>query len=89
MLADPGTDGEPRLVAVLGSVTRPGRLHRALSESLERIGSAGARTQLIDLASARIAFADGTPPDALGDDTGQVVAALHNASAVLTKGTQA
>ncbi len=68
---------------MLGSVTRPGRLHRALSQALERAQSAGARTELIDLATARIAFADGRPPAELDDDTARVVAALDCASAVV------
>jgi FMN reductase len=74
---------EPQLLAVLGSVTRPGRLHRALSQALERAASGGARTRLIDLAAARVAFADGRPPDALDDDTAGLVAALHAVSAVV------
>jgi FMN reductase len=75
--------GEPRLVAVLGSVTRPGRLHAAVSQALERAAAAGARTELIDLAATRVAFADGRPPHVLEDDTARVVAALDSASAVV------
>jgi len=48
-----------QLTAVLGSVTSPGRLRRAVDEALAR--AQGAQTQLIDLAEQRIAFADGRP----------------------------
>jgi FMN reductase len=69
-------------VAVLGSVTPPGRLRRAVSEALGRAGE-GVRPELIDLAEARVAFADGRPPEAYGDDTARVVGALARADAVL------
>jgi FMN reductase len=73
-----------RLTAVLGSVTPPGRLRRALSDAVERLRAAGAvEAELIDLAERRIAFADGRPLDVLGDDTPAVVAALHRADAVV------
>jgi FMN reductase len=68
------------LVAVVGSVTPPGRLRRAVAEALER---AAGDTRLIDLAEVRIAFADGRPPDAYGDDTAVVVEAIATADAVL------
>ena len=46
-----------RLTAVLGSVTPPGRLRRALAEALDRTVAAGlAEAELIDLAQMRIAF---------------------------------
>jgi FMN reductase len=65
------------LVAVIGSVTPPGRLRRAVSEALERSGEPAT---LIDLAERRIAFAVGGPPEG---DTAEVVAALAGARAVL------
>jgi FMN reductase len=68
------------LVAVIGSTTPPGRLRRAVAEAL---GRAPMPTTLIDLAEQRIAFADGRPPEELGDDTAAVVAALAEADAVL------
>jgi FMN reductase len=71
------------LTALLGSVTPPGRLRRALSEALERIDPARASTRLIDLADARVAYADGRPPADLGDDTAAVVAAIDTADAVV------
>ena len=79
-----------KITAVLGSVTPPGRLHRALSEAVDRAGHTNpahpgrtARVELIDLAEQRIAFADGRPPEALDDDTGRLVDALAGADGVV------
>jgi FMN reductase len=73
-----------RLVAVLGSATPPGRLHRALAEALARAQQGGGvETQLIDLARVRIAPADGRPPETLGDDTQATIAALAQGDAVV------
>jgi FMN reductase len=69
------------LTAVVGSVTAPGRLRRAVDEALTR--AHGAHTELIDLAERRIAFADGRPATELNDDTPAVIAALARADAVL------
>lgn len=69
---------------MLGSVTPPGRLRRALSEALGRAQAGGAvEVELIDLADRRIAFADGRPLDALNDDTEAVVATLAGADVVV------
>jgi FMN reductase len=75
------SSGPIQLTAVLGSVTAPGRLLRAVDEALARV--ADAETQLIDLSEQRIAFADGRAPAELGDDTAAVVEALAGADAVL------
>ncbi len=79
-----------KITAVLGSVTPPGRLHRALSEAVDRAGQANpaqpgrtVHVELIDLAEQRIAFADGRPPEALDDDTGRLVDALAGADGVV------
>ena len=73
-----------RLVAVLGSATAPGRLHRALTEALARVAAGGeASAELIDLGVARIAPADGRAPEQLGDDTAATIAAIAAADAVL------
>ena len=50
------------LLVLLGSTTRPGRLRRALEESLTRFAEDGRRAELLDLAELRIAFADGPRP---------------------------
>jgi FMN reductase len=70
-----------QLTAVVGSVTPPGRLRRAVEEALARAD--GAQTQLIDLAERNIAFADGRPAAELGDDTAAVIAEIAQADAVL------
>jgi FMN reductase len=71
-----------QLLGILGSVTPPGRLHRALDGALQT-APAGVATRLIDLGQLRIAFADGRPPEQLGDDTAGVVAAVTASDAVL------
>jgi FMN reductase len=68
----------PALVAVLGSVTPPGRLRRGVSEALER--ATAASTELIDLADYEIAFAGGQEPDG---DTTRVLDAIAAADAVV------
>ncbi|HEY6523790.1 MAG TPA: NAD(P)H-dependent oxidoreductase [Solirubrobacteraceae bacterium] len=72
------------ITAVLGSVTPPGRLCRAVSEALVRAAARDdVRAQLVDLADTRIAFADGRPLDVLEDDTPEVVGRIERADAVL------
>ena len=73
-----------RLTAIVGSVTPPGRLRRAVSDAVARAGAdARVEGELIDLAEKRISFADGRPLDALGDDTASVVTSLASADAVV------
>jgi NAD(P)H-dependent FMN reductase len=74
-----------KLVAVLGSVTPPGRLHRLVSAGLESTGRSFPRweTELIDLANHRISFADGRPLEQFDDDTPEVVGRLATADAVI------
>jgi FMN reductase len=69
------------LTAVLGSVTPPGRLRRAVEEALAR--TQGAETKLIDLAERQVAFADGRPATELHDDTAAIITVLTRADAVL------
>ena len=69
-----------RVLAVVGSVTPPGRLRRAVSEALER---ARQPTDLLDLAEVRLPFADGRPPAEAGGDTEAVLARVAAADAVL------
>ena len=70
-----------QLTAVVGSVTAPGRLRRAVDEALARAD--GAHTELIDLAERQIPFADGRSASELEGDTAAVIAALADADAVL------
>jgi FMN reductase len=72
-----------RLAAVVGSVTPPGRLHRAVEEAVERARSLVADTELVDLGARRISFADGRELDGFGDDTGAVVEAVERADVVV------
>ena len=76
------TDSTVDVVVVLGSATPPGRLHRALTESIDRRPD-GVNAELLDLAELRIAPADGRPIDSLGDDTADLVARLDAADAVI------
>jgi FMN reductase len=73
------------LVIVLGSVTPPGRLHRAIADASERAAARhdGLTVTTFDLAELTIAFADGRPPEDLGDDTARVLDAVAAADAVL------
>jgi FMN reductase len=71
------------LAAVLGSVTPPGRLRRALAEALDRVDPGQARTELFDLGELSVAFADGRPAADLGDNTATVVDAIASADAVV------
>jgi len=73
-----------RITSILGSATKPGRLHRAVNEALDRAeSSVPASVTRIDLAEVEIGFADGTPLDRLEDDSPDVVGAIASADAVL------
>jgi FMN reductase len=78
------SSGTTRLVAVVGSVTPPGRLNRAIELALELArAQPGCETALVNLADHRIGFADGRPLDQLGDDSARVVGEIAAADAVL------
>jgi FMN reductase len=73
-----------RLLVVLGSVTPPGRLRRALEDAISRAERDwDADIELIDLADRELAFADGRDPGELDDDTAEVIASVTAADAVL------
>jgi NAD(P)H-dependent FMN reductase len=78
-----------RLLVVLGSVTPPGRLRRALEEAIARSQDASRsedlelEIELIDLAEQRLSFADGSDPGELDDDSAAVIAAVSAADALL------
>lgn len=74
-----------KLLAILGSVTPPGRLLTATRWALEHAGAshAGLETELINLADKRIAFADGRPPEQLGDDIASVIQSAQSADGVI------
>ena len=73
------------LLAVLGSVTPPGRLHRAVNAGLESIRTSFPRWEIdfLDLAGVRMGFADGRPLDDLQDDAAAVVSRVAAADAVI------
>jgi FMN reductase len=78
------SSGTTRLVAVVGSVTPPGRLNRAIELALELArAQPGCEAALVNLADHRIGFADGRPLDQLGDDSARVVGEIAAADAVL------
>ena len=72
-----------RIVAVLGSVTPPGRLTMAVSGAMERAMSRGAEVDLIDLGNLRLDFADGRPPEQHDDDSARVIEMVGAADSVL------
>jgi FMN reductase len=74
-----------RLVGILGSVTPPGRLLRALAWAMEaaRDLDPEVETEIINLADYQIGFADGRPLDQLEDDTPAVVRRVQDATAVV------
>ena len=74
-----------KLTAVLGSVTPPGRLLKALTAMAAAAQRAepGLEAEIINLADVRIAFADGRAPEAYGDDTASVVKRVATADIVV------
>jgi NAD(P)H-dependent FMN reductase len=71
-------------LAVIGSVTPPGRLHAAVATAVEAAGARpGVSASLLNLGEYRISFADGRPLDRFTDDTAAVVGRLAEADAVL------
>jgi FMN reductase len=72
------------LLAVVGSVTPPGRLRVAIAAAVDMAAARpGVAASLLDLADHRVSFADGRRPEAFDDDTGAVVARLAGADCVL------
>lgn len=74
-------EGALKIAVILGSVTPPGRLRRALAGAIDAFSAADA--ELLDLGEHRVSFADGRDPATLGDDTGILVARIDEADAVL------
>jgi len=74
-----------KLVVIVGAVTKPGRLNKAMTRMCElaRELEPGLETDLINLADCKIAFADGRAPEEYGDDTAAVVARVRAADAVV------
>jgi FMN reductase len=74
-----------RLLAILGSVTPPGRLLSATQWLLDDVLAAHKEldTELLNLADKRISFADGRPPDQYRDDTAAAVHSVEASDAVI------
>ncbi len=64
----------PTLLAIHGSVTRPGRLYQALEVALQSVKQLpGLSTSILHLGEHDISFADGRPLNDYDDDTEAVV----------------
>src|SRR5260370_14064220 len=74
-----------RLLAILGSVTPPGRLLNATQWLME--GASASRgdieVELINLADKKVAFADGRPPEQYNDDTAAIIESVRGADGVI------
>jgi FMN reductase len=74
-----------RLIAIVGSVTPPGRLLTATRWILDSARSSrqDMEIELINLADKKVAFADGRPPEQYNDDTAAIVASVRAADGVI------
>jgi FMN reductase len=72
-----------RIVAVLGSVTPPGRLSSAIGGAIDRATASGLPARILDLGQLKLGFADGRPAEQLDDDTGRLIAEVQQADSVL------
>lgn len=72
-----------RIVAVLGSVTPPGRFSSAIAAAVARANGAGHEVELLDLANLCLDFADGRPAADHDDDSARIIELISNAEAVL------
>jgi FMN reductase len=71
------------IVALLGSVTPPGRLSSAVSAALTRASADGKSTKFLDLGALTVGYADGRPIDQLTDDSAALVKGMCDAGAVI------
>jgi NAD(P)H-dependent FMN reductase len=74
-----------KLLAILGSVTPPGRLLNATQWLLEgaRASRGDLEVELINLAEKKVAFADGRPPEQYKDDTASIIESVRAADGVI------
>ncbi|HSU90349.1 MAG TPA: NADPH-dependent FMN reductase [Sporolactobacillaceae bacterium] len=74
-----------RLIAIVGSVTPPGRLLNASRWLLDnaRTSRQDLEVDLINLADKKVAFADGRPPEQYNDDTAAILASVRAADCVI------
>jgi FMN reductase len=74
-----------KLLAIVGSVTPPGRLLNATRWLLDNAQESRAdlEFELINLADKKIAFADGRPPEQYRDDTAAIIESVRAADGVI------
>jgi FMN reductase len=74
-----------KLLAIVGSVTPPGRLLNATRWLLDNAHESRAdlEVELINLADKKIAFADGRPPGQYRDDTAAIIESVRAADGVI------
>lgn len=74
-----------KLLAIVGSVTPPGRLLSATQWLLDtaRASHADIDLELINLADKKVAFADGRPPHQYQDDTAGIIESVRSADGVI------
>src|SRR5258707_14481858 len=74
-----------KLLAIVGSVTPPGRLLSATRWVLDSASASrkDLEVDLINLADKKVAFADGRPPEQYNDDTAGIVASVRAADGVI------
>jgi FMN reductase len=74
-----------KLLAIVGSVTPPGRLLNATKWLLDtaRVSHSDLEIELVNLADKKVAFADGRPAEQLGDDTAAIIASVRASNGVV------
>ncbi len=74
-----------RLLAIVGSVTPPGRLLSATRWLLDSTSASrkDVEVELINLADKKVAFVDGRPPEQYNDDTAAIIASVRAADGVI------
>src|SRR6202167_6364094 len=74
-----------RLLAIVGSVTPPGRLLSATRWVLDSASESrkDLEVELINLADKKVAFADGRPPEQYNDDAAAIIEAVRAADGVV------
>jgi FMN reductase len=74
-----------KLLAIVGSVTPPGRLLSATRWVLDSASASrkDLEVDLINLADKKVAFADGRPPEQYNDDTAGIIESVRTADGVI------
>jgi FMN reductase len=74
-----------KLLAIVGSVTPPGRLLSATRWLLDSASASrkNLEVELINLADKKVAFADGRPPEQYKDDTAAIIKSVRTADGVI------